>query len=411
MRIARTGRGRAAMLVAMALAPLAVASLPTAARASVKLGSTVVGVEPSDAYPVVLRPSQGAYFGTHVEVRTGETKQSAIQRVESEIGRRFAVDRQYERWGDPFPTAYDTWTSNQGRIPFISWKPTGPAGTLTWAQVARGDGDAELIARADAVRAWGRPLYLSFHHEPEDDTATYGTAADFVAAFRHVVDVFRAEGATNAAWAWTMMGWSFQNGTAASFYPGDAYVDFVAVDAYNWYPGRPGSTWRSFADAVAGGRAFAQAHGVPLIVAEYGCQEDPAVPGRKAQWFRDELATVEGWPDVKAVLYFDSTKIYPWVTDSSASALAAYAAIGADPYLNPTTAPTPSPSASVTGAPSASPSPAPSPTSAPTPSPDPKASATSTASPSPSPSASASPSPRHGPAPHGSHGKKPPPKK
>jgi RTX calcium-binding nonapeptide repeat (4 copies)/Glycosyl hydrolase family 26 len=295
------------------------------------------------------------------------------------------------------------WTAGQGRIPYISWKPKTSSGVaIPWATIASGAVDPAIAARADAIKAWGKPVYLTFHHEPENDTTVFGSPSDYIAAFRHVVDVFRARGVTNVAWAWTMMGWSFQDGSAAAFYPGDAYVDFVGVDAYNWYPGRTSSQWRSFSYVVSPGRTFAESHGKPIIVSEYGCQEDPDVAGRKAQWFLDEVSTLKSWPDVKAVLYYDSYKIYPWVTDSTTSALQAYTQIGRDPYLNPSaSSPTPSASPTVSSSPATSPSPSvtstpsPSPTPAPTgtPAPSPSPSPSPTASPTPSPTATASPSP------------------
>lgn len=307
----------------------------------------VVASAATPSYPAILRPSGGAYLGSYVALRTGETKQDAISRVESLIGRRFAVDHQYYRWDDAFPTPYEYWTADQGRIPLLSWNARERDGTpVSWRSIADGQRDAWIVRRADAVEAFGRPMYLSFHHEPEDDLAAFGTSADFVAAYRHVVDVFRARGVTNVAFVWTMMYWSFFDGKAPSFYPGDAYVDFVGSDAYNWFPGRPNTVWRSFAYQMQPTVTFARAHGKPIIVAEYGVQEDPAVSGRKAQWFRDALSTLEAWPDVAAVVYFDSYKRYPWVTDSSASSIAAYAGIANDAWLRPGASPSPTPTPS-----------------------------------------------------------------
>ena len=56
------------------------------------------------------------------------------------------------------------------------------------ATIASGAEDAAIIARADAIKAFGYPMYLAFHHEPEDDLATFGTPADYAAAFRHIVE-------------------------------------------------------------------------------------------------------------------------------------------------------------------------------------------------------------------------------
>ena len=72
------------------------------------------------------------------------------------------------------------------------------------------------------------------------------------------------------------------------------------------------------------------------MVVEFGVQEDPAVPGRKAQWLLDALATAKSWPSLKALIYFDVVKDgFPFVTDSSTSAMNAYRHMAQDPYLSP----------------------------------------------------------------------------
>jgi RTX calcium-binding nonapeptide repeat (4 copies)/Glycosyl hydrolase family 26 len=289
-----------------------------------------------------LIPAAGAYFGTKVQPREGETEQTAIERVEGYIGRKFAIDHQYYRWNHSFPTSMESWTVGQGRIPFMNWKAARIDGSVVpWAQIASGAEDAWIISRAEAVKAFGYPVYIAFHHEPEDDVPSFGSAADYQAAFRHVVDVFRSRGVTNALFVWVMMSWSFIESTAGTFYPGDAHVDIVGVDGYNWYPGKPGSQWRSFETIIAPARYFAISHGKQLIVSEYGVQEDPGVPGRKGDWFREMLAVMKTWPEVIAVLYYDSPKIYPWWTDTSASSIEGYREAALDPHFNGGGAPPP----------------------------------------------------------------------
>ena len=317
------------------------------------------------APPAVLFPANGAYFGAWVAPRGGESAQQAIQRVESQVDRTFAIDHQYYRWDTPFPTAEQSWTVSQGRIPFVNWKPQRSNGsTVSWSNIASGAEDAAIIARADAIKAFGYPMYLSFHHEPEDDLATFGTPADYAAAFRHVVTVFQARGVTNVAFVWTMMSWSFNPNSGKnidSYYPGDTYVDAIGSDGYCWYPGRAGDKWVSFQTVFQPTQNFAVSHGKPWMAVEYGAQEDPATTGRKGQWLIDALATIKTWPALKALIYFDELKLYPWQTDSSASSMAAYTQIGASSYLRPATGSNPPPPPAPSSVPSPSPAPAPSP--------------------------------------------------
>jgi hypothetical protein len=313
----------------------------TALLAGLAVGAAFLAVAPATAAePPELIPDAGAYFGSWVAPRAGESRADAIERVERKTGRRFAIDHQYYRWDSRFPGTHEAWTVSQGRIPFLNWKAMrSDGGVITWRRIASGAEDAAIAARADAIAAFGEPVYLSFHHEPEDDLATWGTPQDYAAAYRRVVDVFRDRGVDNVAFVWTMMAWTFDprsNRSADAYYPGEGYVDLIGSDGYNFYPGKPGARWESFETVFGPTQGFAVRRATPWMAVEWGVQEDPATPGRKGRWLLDALATAKAWPELKGLIYFDEVKDgYPWITDSSSSSIAAYATIGQDPYLDP----------------------------------------------------------------------------
>jgi Glycosyl hydrolase family 26 len=291
-------------------------------------------------YPAALVPSSGAYFGAFVGSRGEESPQEAVQRLESTIGRKLAIDHQYHEWDSPFPTPQETWAAARGMFPFLNWKAQRLNGeTVPWSTIASGAEDAAIAARADAVKAFGSPVYLTFHHEPEDDLAAWGTPADYAAAFRHVVNIFRSRGVTNVAFVWTVMNWTFDPRSGRdpnAYYPGDGYVDIIGVDGYSWYPGKEGATWESFQQIFQTSNDFAVTHAKPWIVVETGAQEDPDQPGRKGQWFKDIVAAAKSWPLLKAVIYFDAIKEYDWNIDSSVSSTRGFVALGHHPYMSRT---------------------------------------------------------------------------
>ncbi len=321
-----------------------VARLPRSVRVALALVAALVAWFPpvasvadaGSAPPAVLFPTTGAYLGARIEAGNGRSAAERVAALERMMGRPLAVERIYHRWWDAFPTTEDEASAAAGHLLFVSWTPLTGRGTVTpWADIAAGRYDEWIRSRADAVRAFGSPMYLSFNHEPEND-ASYGAPAEFVAAYRHVVDVFREEGAANVAFVCTLMSSSFDAGAAraASFYPGDTYVDALGVDAYNWYPGRAGSRWRSFASIVEPARAFARERGVPLVVPEFGVQDDPGSPGRRAAWIGAAASTIARWTDVEAVLYFDVDKAYRWRIDDSPLSLAAFVDVATSPPLD-----------------------------------------------------------------------------
>ena len=60
------------------------------------------------------------------------------------------------------------------------------------------------------MKAWGKPVYFAFNHEPEaGSNRTKGTATDYINAFRALRQVFRDRGATNTKFIWIMTDYSF----------------------------------------------------------------------------------------------------------------------------------------------------------------------------------------------------------
>ena len=216
------------------------------------------------------------------------TAEQAILKLEQEIGRRFCVDHQYYQWQDGIPTAYETWTASQGRIPFVAWKPknTNDLSPIRWSVITNGDWDWWITNRANAFRQFGQLTLMTFHHEPENDqdspgVTNYGTAAEYQAAFRHVVSLFRNQGVTNVIWAVVLTQPSYTDPAtggqvqADRWYPGDDVVDVIGCDGYNWYPAKTNATWISFSNVFSGFYAWGTTnHQKPLLIAEFGCMED-----------------------------------------------------------------------------------------------------------------------------------------
>lgn len=167
--------------------------------------------------------------------------------------------------------------------PITSSKFVNIETTVAWSKVANGDKDSSIKSWANALKGKGNVL-VSFSHEPMAKQNTHwGSASSFVAAFRHVVTVFNAAGAGNVEWVWNATSDSFRGGGGgANWYPGDAYVDDVAGEAYNKY--QCGfSAPKSFGSQIKEILAFAGQHHKRFVVAEYASNR---YSGR-AQWLRD----------------------------------------------------------------------------------------------------------------------------
>jgi beta-mannanase len=289
-------------------------------------------------------PTVGAWFGALVQKRTESNHYEAVLAFEKEIGRKLAIDHHYHAW-DALTLGEETKDVAAGRIPMVSW-PSGswPAGVDAKA-IASGSQDAIIKAAADRFKTFGAPIFLRFAYEMDQDPTSgrhIGEPADFIAAWKRVHNIFVRRGATNVVWVWCAVSHNFANGRAQSYYPGAAYVDWVAADGWSFWPVRdtPKGTWRSLKEIFSSFYAWGSTTGKPLMIAATGVQEDPSQPTRKAQWFAEATAWLKTAPAIKAFVYWHGilvTQFGPalfWA-DSTPISLAAYSKMGADPYFNP----------------------------------------------------------------------------
>jgi hypothetical protein len=268
----------------------------------------------------------------------GPNQQTATLAFEDTIERKIALDKQGFAWDQEWPRDYEAWSRDQGRTLFFDWNTNRLDGSdVMWADIAAGRHDAELDARAEALKEFGAPAFLSFHHEPEGEPA--GTPEEFVRAYRHIQNRFDAQGVTNLSYVVVLMAYTFRQGDPDPYYPGDRYVDVLAADGYNWYgcPDR-GDPWRSFEFIFEDFYQFGLDRGKPMMIAEWASHEDPADPGRKAEWIAEAAEVIRGWPEIKALSWYDNglpAGNCDWWVDSSESSLNAFVRMGAERYFNP----------------------------------------------------------------------------
>jgi len=188
--------------------------------------------------------------------------------------------------------------------------------TVSWRVVANAQpGDAtygHILRWARTLKANGHRTLFTFHHEPETTAnMSYGTSADFVAAFRRVVTIFRAEGVPNVEYLWNMTANSFftkptDRRHALKWYPGPSYVDHVAIDPYNWYACGPGNgKWRPLAQIVEPALAFARRQGKRVVLGEFASEIDASDPARKVAWIDEaHRFLAANAPSFRAVFWF-----------------------------------------------------------------------------------------------------------
>jgi mannan endo-1,4-beta-mannosidase len=169
----------------------------------------------------------------------------------------------YSGWAEPFQTSFAEQAHAHGAIPYVQIDPT----QASVPGIARGVYDIYLRTYADSVRDYGHAVVIGFGHEMNTSRYSWGYGhvrpQVFVAAWRHIVTLFRGQGADNVTWLWTINQEGNGTGPAADWWPGSAYVTWVGIDGYYY---RPSDTFATvFGDTITRVRIFSNK---PILLSE-----------------------------------------------------------------------------------------------------------------------------------------------
>ena len=140
----------------------------------------------------------------------------------------------YNPWLKPFQAGFARSAAGRGAMTLVQMDPTN----VPLAKIAAGQYDAYLRSYATAIKDFGGHVILSFGHEMNGYWYSWGNLstqpAVFVAAWRHVVTLFRAAGAGNVTWLWAVnvTDQTTEIPNPAPWWPGGSYVNWVGIDGY-----------------------------------------------------------------------------------------------------------------------------------------------------------------------------------
>jgi hypothetical protein len=276
-------------------------------------------------------PATGAYFGAWVKpsIHNQRTRIAMVDALQQQIGRRLDIVHIYLKAAALFPTTSDLTFVRQGSILMVSWALNDTRAIQSGAY------DSLIRQRAQEIKSLGKPVFQEWRWEMDRPNlrAQIHSAADYIAAWKHIRAIFAQQHVDNVAWVWCPTARGFASGAADAFYPGDSQVDWVCTDAY---PG-PGP-YRSFADVTGPFLAWASHHPKPVMIGEYGVPLSYS-PQQRARWLRAAAQTAQGDRQVKAMVYFDSDPTGHGLEHSfsldSPAAVQAFRSIAHDRYFNP----------------------------------------------------------------------------
>lgn len=315
----------------------------------------------------LLVPDQGAYTGAYIDF--GDTEDDveieSIEGFEKMVGKHQAIIASSSYWGEQcFPMANLERIWKHGSVPLIYWSPwdrpydedQGPD-KFSLTNIAAGKWDNYIKQWADQAKAFGHPFMVSFANEvngqwfpwsgiwygvdkevPGTDPPPYdgpkyfeGAYIDwwgklgfpkyvapetFKAAYRHVVDLVRARGATNVIWVFHCMNYSMPEAMGTNYpaamewnkigqyYPGSKYVDWIGMSVYgqqyvedHWSSFEPLLDW-PYTEVTEIDPSK------PVMLAEWGIGEFPQF-GSKSGFIAEAFQVMKNYPNLKAAIIWN----------------------------------------------------------------------------------------------------------
>jgi mannan endo-1,4-beta-mannosidase len=226
-------------------------------------GSRLVGSVPQSPPPAhaSLPPALASYLGTFEPGAPSDY--SAVASFARTVNRQPNLVGYYSGWTQPFDMASARMLQAHGAVPFVQIDPTA----TSIKGIANGTYDDYLRSYADSVRNFRHAVVIGFGHEMNASWYPWGykrvPAATFVGAWRHIVMLFREEGAQNVTWLWTLQAVEPGTGPIASWWPGAQYVTWVGIDGFYY---RPSDTFGSvFGKTITQVRTFTSK---PVLLSE-----------------------------------------------------------------------------------------------------------------------------------------------
>lgn len=260
---------------------------------------------------------------------------ATLASYENAVGKSAAWVYFSHNWyqGRAFPLSTAAWIRNHGSVPFIRLMLRSSAEQdiaeplFTLARIAAGEFDADLEAWGRAAAAFETALIVEYGTEVNGSWFSWngrwngGAGAGpqaFRRAYRHIVAVVSAQGASNVTWTFHVAQYDVPDESwnrFENYYPGDDVVDWIGVSIYGAATPQD-DEWLEFASVMnqVYARLVAMAPGKPVAVLEVGVPGGNPL-GRAATWASAALSGLKAgtWPAVVGFSWWNEA----WQNDSN----------------------------------------------------------------------------------------------
>jgi len=298
------------------------------------------------------KPAEPLYWGAQIGNQYTGTQppwdMSALDQFETVAGKSVSLLAFYSPFADctvspcefyGFPAVPAQQIREHGAIPFLSWSSSSTDKELVrqpnfrLSAIIEGRYDEFIESFAENAREWGHPFFLRFDWEmngfwfPWNEDVNGNKPGQYVAAWRHVHDIFTRMGANNATWVWCPnIALVNRLKGLGKYYPGDEYVDWTCLDGFNWGNTQYSAGWMNFERVFRS--TYKEVNKIapskPMIIGETASEERG---GSKANWIKNALHVIpKKFRKVRGLIYFNEQwQGMHWPIESSKSARNAFA--------------------------------------------------------------------------------------
>jgi hypothetical protein len=237
-----------------------------------------------------------------------------LQRFTIAVGHKPNLVLYYSAWGEEFQTQFADEVWNNGAIVIVQINPR----RASLQAIASGRYDSYIRAYAIQVRAFGHPVVVGFGHEMNGSWYPWGyhhvTPVVWIAAWRHIVNVFRREGAGNVTWLWTVNIVGRRIPSPQAWWPGAGYVTWIGIDGY--YRAASSNFTNVYGPTITAIRRFAKD---PILLSEIAIGPRSNPSGQMPALFSAIHAR-----HLLGLVWFDAPASQNWRLETNPAALAAF---------------------------------------------------------------------------------------
>lgn len=299
--------------------------------------------KPESQSALKLKPKTELFWGIFTEEL--RTNLKMLDKMDKIYGKKPAMVMWYSDWRSDFQDLYCIILDRKGYMPHIVWEPwyAGDQNSISLNDILSGKWDTYIQKWGKMAGEYMKPVMVRWGHEMNGNWYPWSgpkngfSPETYIKTYRYVHDMVVKAGGTNIIWLWSPncnSAPAHPNNSIKNYYPGSDYVDWVAVDGYNWGTSQSWSRWQSF-DSV-----FSQplseinsfAPDKPVMIGEFGCS---STGGDKASWIKEFFTSVKDkYPSIRSWVWFNINKETDWRFESEPESLENFKAGVVDPIYS-----------------------------------------------------------------------------